>query len=56
MRMEPNQPAIVGKDAIRASLQKYFDQYADEGRTLWKMFVFQGIWRSQGEPLKASRA
>ena len=32
--MDPNQPAIVGKDAMRASLQKYFDQYAEEGRTL----------------------
>jgi uncharacterized protein (TIGR02246 family) len=33
VRMEPYQPAIGGKDAIRTSLQKYFDQYADEGRT-----------------------
>jgi uncharacterized protein (TIGR02246 family) len=33
VRMEPYQAAIGGKDAIRTSLQKYFDQYADEGRT-----------------------
>lgn len=32
MRMDPNQPSIVGKDAIRASLQKIFDQYTIEGR------------------------
>ena len=33
-RMEPNQPALVGSDAIRASLQKYFDQHADEIRNV----------------------
>jgi uncharacterized protein (TIGR02246 family) len=31
-RMEPNQPAFVGRDAIRASLKKYFDQHADDIR------------------------
>ena len=30
--MDPYQKALVGKDAIRASFQKYFDQYATEGR------------------------
>ena len=34
MRMDPNQPALVGKDAIRASLQKYFDQFSDESRSV----------------------
>jgi uncharacterized protein (TIGR02246 family) len=34
MRMDPNQPALVGKDAIRASLQKYFDQFSEEGRNV----------------------
>jgi uncharacterized protein (TIGR02246 family) len=34
MRMEPNKPAIVGKDAIRAAVQKTFDQYSSEGRTV----------------------
>ena len=33
-RMEPNQPAVVGKDATRASLQKYFDQFSDEGHSI----------------------
>ena len=32
--MDPNQPALVGKDAIRASLQKYFEQLAEEGRSV----------------------
>ena len=32
--MGPNQPALVGKDAIRASCQKYFDQFSDENRSL----------------------
>ena len=34
IRMDPNQPALVGKDAIRASLQKYFDQFSEEGRNV----------------------
>ena len=34
MRMEPNKPAIVGKDAIRAAVQNTFDQYSSEGRTV----------------------
>jgi uncharacterized protein (TIGR02246 family) len=33
-RMDPNQPALTGKDAIRASLQKYFDQFTEEGRNV----------------------
>jgi uncharacterized protein (TIGR02246 family) len=33
-KMDPNQPALVGKDAIRASLQKYFDQFSGEGRNV----------------------
>ena len=32
--MGPYQPAVAGKDAIRASLQKYFDQHAGEGRSV----------------------
>jgi len=32
--MGPNQPASVGKDAIRDSCQKYFDQFRDENRSL----------------------
>ena len=32
--MGPNQPALVGKDAIRASCQKYFDQFSDENRSV----------------------
>ena len=31
IRLEPYQPALVGQDAIRASLQKFFDQYSSEG-------------------------
>ena len=34
MRMEPNQPAVVGQQAIRASLQKYFDRYTDQVRNV----------------------
>jgi len=30
--MDPNQPASVGRDAIRASCQKYFEQFSDENR------------------------
>ena len=33
-RMEPNQPAFVGRDAIRTSLQKHFDQHADDIRNV----------------------
>jgi uncharacterized protein (TIGR02246 family) len=33
-RMDPNQPALVGQQAIRAASQKYFDQYTDEGRSI----------------------
>ena len=32
--LEPNQPALVGKDAIRSSLQKFIDQYTSEGRSV----------------------
>ena len=28
--MDPNKPASVGKDAFRASCEKYFDQFSDE--------------------------
>jgi uncharacterized protein (TIGR02246 family) len=31
LRMGPNEPALAGKEAIRASLQKMFDQYTTEG-------------------------
>ena len=34
IRMEPYQPALAGKDAIRASLQKYSDQFSQEGRNV----------------------
>jgi uncharacterized protein (TIGR02246 family) len=33
-RMEPNEPALVGKDSIRTSLQKYFDQHTDDIRNI----------------------
>jgi uncharacterized protein (TIGR02246 family) len=33
-KMDPNQPALVGQQAIRAASQKYFDQYTDEGRSI----------------------
>jgi uncharacterized protein (TIGR02246 family) len=32
VRLEPNQKALTGKDAIRGSFQRYFEQYAAEGR------------------------
>jgi uncharacterized protein (TIGR02246 family) len=31
--MGPNQPAVVGRDAIRASCRKYFDQFSEENRS-----------------------
>ena len=34
IRLEPYQPALVGQDAIRTALQKFFDQYASEGRNV----------------------
>jgi len=34
MRMEPYQPALVGNDTIRASIQKYFDQFSEDGRSV----------------------
>ncbi len=34
VKLDPYQPAIAGKDAIRASLQKYFDQFSDEARSV----------------------
>jgi uncharacterized protein (TIGR02246 family) len=34
MRLDPYQPALAGQDAIRASLQKFFDQYTSEGRNV----------------------
>ena len=33
-KMEPNKPAVVGRDAIRALLQKYSDQFSQEGRNV----------------------
>jgi uncharacterized protein (TIGR02246 family) len=33
-KMDPNQPALVGQQAIRAASQKYFEQYTDEGRSI----------------------
>ena len=32
VRLEPNQKALVGKDEIKGLFQKYFDQFATEGR------------------------
>lgn len=32
-KMDPNQPALVGQQAIRAASQRYFDQYTDKGRS-----------------------
>ena len=34
IKMEPNQPATSGRDAIRASAQKYFELFTDEGRNV----------------------
>jgi ketosteroid isomerase-like protein len=34
VRMDPNQKALLGRDEIRASFQKYFDQYAAETRSV----------------------
>ena len=34
MRMEPNQPALVNKEAIRSSFQKFFDQYTGDVRNI----------------------
>jgi uncharacterized protein (TIGR02246 family) len=34
IRMDPNEPALAGEQAIRAASQKYFDQYTDEGRSM----------------------
>ncbi len=34
VRLEPNQPALVGRDAIRASLQKYLEQFTEEDRSV----------------------
>jgi len=34
IRMEPFQPVLVGRDAIRGSLQKFFEAYASEGRNV----------------------
>ncbi len=34
VRIDPNQPVLAGRDAIRASIQKYFDQYVEEDRTV----------------------
>ena len=34
IKMEPNQPATSGRDAIQASAQKYFELFTDEGRNV----------------------
>ena len=34
VQMDPNQPALVGRQAIRAASQKHFDRYIDEGRSI----------------------
>jgi len=31
--MAPNEPAVAGKDAIRAAGQKYFDRFRDENHS-----------------------
>jgi len=35
--MGPSQPAEVGREAIRASNRKYFDQFSDENRSVVKV-------------------
>lgn len=57
--MDPNQPALVGKDAIRASLQKYFDQYSEEGRDVAEDVRISGdlaIARGTGEGKSSLKA
>jgi uncharacterized protein (TIGR02246 family) len=34
IKMDPNQTAVVGKDAIRAYIQEYFDKFSDDGRNV----------------------
>lgn len=56
-KMDPNQPALVGQEAIRAASQKYFDQYADEGRSILEdvrvsgdLAVAKGIYEGRTTP------
>src|SRR4030042_6527916 len=34
IRMEPYQPALIGNDTIRSSMQKYFDQFNEDARNV----------------------
>ena len=59
IKMNPNQPALVGKDAISASLQKFFDQYtsedhnvAEDVRVSGDLAVARGTWEEKSS-LKA---
>jgi len=56
-KMDPNQPALVGQQAIRAACQKYFDQYTDEGRSTLEevrvsgdLAVARGTWEGTSTP------
>ncbi|MCX6544268.1 MAG: DUF4440 domain-containing protein [Acidobacteria bacterium] len=56
-KMDPNQPALVGQQAIRAASQKYFDQYTDEGRSILEdvrvsgdLAVAKGIYEGRATP------
>jgi uncharacterized protein (TIGR02246 family) len=59
IKMNPNQPALVGKEAISASLQKFFDQYTSEDRNVAEevrvsgdLAVARGRWEEKSS-LKA---
>ena len=55
--MDPNQPALVGQQAIRAASQNYFEQYTDEGRSILEdvrvsgdLAVAKGIYEGRATP------
>jgi len=57
VRLGPNAPMEVGKAAIHASLQTYFDKYKDEAvnsaedvRVIGDLAISRGIWKSRSTP------
>jgi len=44
IRMEPNRPAIVGKEAFRENVQSFFDGYTMDGKTVSEEIRFAGDW------------
>lgn len=57
VRLGPNAPIEIGKEAIRASLQAYFDKYRDEAvnsaedvRVIGDLAIARGIWKSVSTP------